>query len=1510
MDPQKATNPIRPPELRELPHAPRTFQGAPAAAPAAAPSLLGTSASAARSAASPSDSWTLKAPDSATPSAAPSASASVADVHVNRHGSVLIAPSGATMLRGEVVDEAPPPRALLSLSPPPISPSVRIGEAASPLADAADVPDVHISRHGSITITPKQSAALGRDFADAAPPTPHSPAADSWTLRAAQEEAAAAPAAVAAAAQAPIGSPYSRDVASPSSKRVADTVAPSKHGVLLLFACKSGALDEAMALLDAGADVLAETNGRNALYWACRGGFSAMARALIERGADVQSVDTLWWACHHGESMRSTALALLAAGALPSGEAPAPSTTTPLWETCNTSGADAPAQAQLARALLNSGARGGNGELWCAARAGAKETITTILASGVVDVVADDVAAERAARSGPYSGTTTLWWCCYHGLGMLAVDVARRGVDPDPVARGGSNAFQGTSALWWAASRAGDPTLDDDGKSLDAAVRELVTSGAHLDRAAAPGSGDGGTTPLWWTAFRGKPHLAHLLLGSGCNPSAAVHRDTGSNSGTDALWWACYHGLSTLAFELMAYDDVDIDAICTGAAWLGRTPLSNACRHGEPMAQVAIALLRRGARTMSTDAAGLTPLGVARMARGMGARMGGEIDGEVGLVQLISELEQATSLAAFGPIVEAEEATRIAAAEARERAARDALDSAAQDRASELAPQKVQAGDALVGFLAAARLSEYASPLRAIGVTEVEHLLGVDEAAAQTATMKPLHFRRLERALREQLGAALEASVSGAIGPYLSMRGLTSIAEGLFETGVELASDLVDIGAADLASLNISRLQLNQLLYALPESFTPLGAGAFARMLADNERLAAAATAATPLSPAASTASPTSTASSAYAAAPAALMVGWNSLVPRVPAYVSALRRSDTPPTMDQHAFVRAVIGAAGSGPESKSDGLLLALLFVTLDTNGTGVLATVKLEAALVALSDEGSVAQYESDRLEAENDAKQQEFAAQRLQAIQRGRVQRQTAVAAAYPNVESAEEMRRLEAAAAVDIAREGRRLSISPMSKGRIAAVEAAAEEKTSAEIAEEENDAKQQEFAAMRLQSIQRGRKQRQSDSPEAQKVKEAAATVFAVMDQERKGELSVDAFAAIEKLLGVGSSIRSITREQFVGSIAKQFAICEDRSSFATELTEFVSAALLEVENETKQQEFAALRLQSIQRGRTAKRQVASKKEAVATPKTTAVLSAETAEAQSKAAPEKNAAPVAGTPAATPDVAEKNVEKNVKKTAGAATTSAATPEAAEKKKKKKKKKKLKKTAGATPEATPEVAEKKKKKVKKFKKAKATTTVTPSEPEGDVTSATKVKKVKKVKKNKKGAADEEPPASSTRRPERVKKAKKSIRRPGARKSLADEVNQELEAAEADPPPPAEPEVADAPAEEPASPAPAEVSTAAEPAPEPAPEPTPEPTPEPISEAVAASPPVADDGGAPGFAPIPVASGFLGKKKKKDNSFQKRWFVMAEGELRTYKKEGDAEACKPALSLVNDVRLLAL
>ena len=418
--------------------------------------------------------------------------------------------------------------------------------------------------------------------------------------------------------------------------------------IMLLVACKAEAMYKAMSLLEEGADVTAEgADGKNALFWACRGGFEDMALVLIKRGADVRCTDTLWYACHHGPSMRRAALALLNAGARPSDIAVPPATTA-LWEACSNTCARPPDEdgAKLVRELVRCGARGGHGELWCAARSGSRAALCAILASGV-DVLSDDEAAACAACGGPYGGTTTLWWCCYHGFGVCAVDVLNRGAEPDPVAGDECTTLGGTSALWWATSRAGDPTLEDNGDSLGPAILQLIALGASLNCVAAVGSGNGGTTPLWWTAFRGQPKLASALLSAGADPRAAVNCDSGRNRGTDALWWACYHGLPDLACELLACSDLEIDVPCTGAAWLGRTPLSNACRHGELMADVALALLRRGATATSTDSAGQTPLDVARIAQQLDDDGGGDHQ----LVALLGELEHLTSVAACATIV-------------------------------------------------------------------------------------------------------------------------------------------------------------------------------------------------------------------------------------------------------------------------------------------------------------------------------------------------------------------------------------------------------------------------------------------------------------------------------------------------------------------------------------------------------------------------------------------------------------------------------------------------------------------------------------------------------------------------------------------------------------------------------------------------------------------------------------------------------------------------------------------
>jgi hypothetical protein len=52
-------------------------------------------------------------------------------------------------------------------------------------------------------------------------------------------------------------------------------------------------------------------------------------------------------------------------------------------------------------------------------------------------------------------------------------------------------------------------------------------------------------------------------------------------------------------------------------------------------------------------------------------------------------------------------------------------------------------------FLAAHQLSQYVEPMKAIGVTEIEHLADMEEADYIEAGMKKMEIRRLVRVLGE-----------------------------------------------------------------------------------------------------------------------------------------------------------------------------------------------------------------------------------------------------------------------------------------------------------------------------------------------------------------------------------------------------------------------------------------------------------------------------------------------------------------------------------------------------------------------------------------------------------------------------------------------------------------------------------------------------------------------------------------------------------------------------------------
>ena len=1312
----------------------------------------------------------------------------------------------------------------------------------------------------------------------------------------------------------------------PSTLIAEDQYVEGHGGMLLLCAAKAGAVDEARALLDAGGDVRAVRDGKNALFWACRNGFEGIATTLIERGADVSDATTLWWTCHHGASMRAVAFALLAAGARPSNAASASPArqTTALWEVCSAGGASTDA-ALLAIELVQCGAYAGHGELWCAARAGAAGIVRTLLATGV-DVAADDAVAAVASKGGPYSGTTSLWWCCYHGLGELALDVVRRGVDPDPVAHGGTAAFDGTSALWWAASRCGDPALEDHGESLGAAVREMLDRGAVPDRVAVVGSGDGGTTPLWWAAFRARPKLARLLLSHNADPRVAVHRDEGSNCGTDALWWACYHALPDLAMRLIAPIDVDVDAVCSGSAWQGRTPLSNACRHGGAMADVALVLLKRGAKTTSTDSAGLTPLGVARMARGIDLRLHAEpaTDGDGRLAALLDELERRTCIAAFGPLAEADEAAHKAA----ERGFPETLWQSLPGR--ERPMHYPVASVSIMELLTEARLSDYGPPLRASGITEVEQLLGLDAMAAAALSLKPLHFRRLTRALRERFGPSLVASATGEIGQYLAVRGMSYLAEPLRELGVELASDMADLEGCDIVSLAVSKREVNQLFCALPRELIP---NAALSMVVDATALR------TPQTPVRS--SPHAAGLSDSKNTAAVVPPVWERMAPRIPGYVAALRRSGRHSgAMDEAVFVRSatMATALGSQGDSRSDGLLLALLFVTLDTNGTGLLPVARLERSLVAMSNADDVEAFErrlvACELELAEDAKQQEFAALRLQSIQRGRTHRQT-TQKNMALIEAENDMKQQEFAA----------LRLQAIQRGRTHRQTTAAKEAKQAALLEAENDAMQQEFAAKRLQSIQRGRTHRQSvllqreaalalEAENDAKQQEFAALRLQSIQRGRTHRQSV--MLQRETALALQVEAENDEKQQEFAAMRLQ-SIQRGRTHRQTVVLQRETALALEAENDAKQQEYAALRLQSIQRGRTHRQTTAAKKAAL-------VLEAENDTKQQEFAALRLQSIQRGRRhrlAAAQKKKKVSVSQRVP--AAAARVVDAVAEIAIEEK--------------VPEEKP--VPKKKKKAKKVKKVKKTTSAAaaasefpPPPPNRVVKTVKKGKKGKKFKKKKvsekepmaeetKEAAAEASLSSSVKRPERVKKMKKIVRRPGKRQSLKEEIAEELKAADDAPTEEPEAEAArleaendakqqefaamrlqsiqrgrthrqaaaaqkkatiateaaatsgvDASKPEHAVAAPSERAHA----------------PTPVADASAKVEPSAAGEGT-SFEPLPVCSGYLKKRKKKDNAFQNRWFVIKEGTMTFYKKDKMAGGpLKPSRSLVDTVRAL--
>ena len=127
--------------------------------------------------------------------------------------------------------------------------------AAAAAAVQHSLPTVHVNRHGSILIAgPAASSALtsvSSSSSRAATPDP----VPLFRGRAAVVEA------------------MLEATITPSTLNAGDQYVEGHGGMLLLCAAKAGAVDEARALLDAGGDVRAVRDGKNALFWACRNGF-------------------------------------------------------------------------------------------------------------------------------------------------------------------------------------------------------------------------------------------------------------------------------------------------------------------------------------------------------------------------------------------------------------------------------------------------------------------------------------------------------------------------------------------------------------------------------------------------------------------------------------------------------------------------------------------------------------------------------------------------------------------------------------------------------------------------------------------------------------------------------------------------------------------------------------------------------------------------------------------------------------------------------------------------------------------------------------------------------------------------------------------------------------------------------------------------------------------------------------------------------------------------------------
>ena len=263
----------------------------------------------------------------------------------------------------------------------------------------------------------------------------------------------------------------------------------------LSLACENGNFDLAKLLIEAGADVNSERNGREtALMTASRTGNPSVVRLLLNRGAKVETKE---W---KGQ-------------------------TAVMW-------AAAEGHTEVVKLLLEAGAnskqrlKSGFNPFFFAVRSGDIPTVLTLLASG--HDVNSTMKPDNKSGRGPRHGTSALMLAVENGHFDLAIELIKRGADPDDQRSG----FAVLHAITWVrkANRgdnpAGDPEPQGRGErnSMEF-VRELIVDHkADVNLQLKNGRGGKGrinhkgATPLLFAADTADLPLMKLLVELGADP--------------------------------------------------------------------------------------------------------------------------------------------------------------------------------------------------------------------------------------------------------------------------------------------------------------------------------------------------------------------------------------------------------------------------------------------------------------------------------------------------------------------------------------------------------------------------------------------------------------------------------------------------------------------------------------------------------------------------------------------------------------------------------------------------------------------------------------------------------------------------------------------------------------------------------------------------------------------------------------------------------------------------------